>query len=53
MRKDDVVLLFHHIPLVTEIAKDQKNCQALLARMGTGGGNIPLIMVKVNERGKE
>lgn len=32
----------------TKIADDQKNCQGLTSRMGTGGGNVPLIMVKEN-----
>lgn len=42
----EIILLKHHIPLVTEIAKDQNNIQSLTSRMGTGGGNIPLIIVR-------
>lgn len=45
------ILLYHHIPKVTEIAKDQNNCQTLISRAGTGGGNVPLIMMK-DERKK-
>lgn len=48
----EVIILYHHIPKVTEIAKDQNNCQTLISRAGTGGGNVPLIMVK-DERKKQ
>ena len=41
-----LIILDHHIPRVTGVAEDQNNCQALTARAGTGGGNVPLIMVK-------
>ncbi len=46
----------HHPPVViiehhpndsrTRIADDQNNVQSLTQRMGTGGGNVPLILIK-------
>ena len=41
-----VVILNHHIPRTTYISKDQNNIQSLISRAGTGGGNVPLIMIK-------
>ena len=43
------ILLDHHIPRVTTIAKDQRNIQTLIGRGGTGGGNVPLIMVEKSQ----
>lgn len=43
------IILYHHIPEVTCIAADQKNCQTLISRAGTGGGNVPLILERMNK----
>lgn len=37
----EIIILYHHIPKVTEIAKDQNNCQTLISRAGTGGAMFP------------
>lgn len=40
-----VIILDHHpADSRTEIAEDQKTIQTLTSRMGTGGGNVPMIL---------
>ena len=39
-----VIVEHHPNDSRTKIADDQKNCQGLTSRMGTGGGNVPLIL---------
>jgi len=42
-----IIIVEHHPnDSRTRIADDQSNVQSLTQRMGTGGGNVPLIMVK-------
>lgn len=48
-----VIILDHHpADSRTEIAEDQKTIQTLTSRMGTGGGNVPMILVTRNEQHK-
>lgn len=47
---DQFIVLDHHPnDSRTDIAHDQKTVQTLTSRTGTGGGNVPLIMVKTND----
>lgn len=41
-----IIIEHHPNDSRTQISKDQKNVQSLTQRMGTGGGNIPLVMVR-------
>lgn len=43
----EAIIIEHHPnDSRTGIAKDQSTIQTLTSRMGTGGGNVPLIMVE-------
>lgn len=40
-----VIILDHHpADSRTDVAEDQKTVQTLTSRMGTGGGNVPMIL---------
>ena len=48
------VLVLEHHPNDSRIkVKDDDVCQALTSRMGTGGGNVPLILVYEDIHRKE
>ena len=44
VRSTTIIIEHHPNDSRTKIADDQKNCQGLTSRMGTGGGNVPLIL---------
>ena len=47
---DQFIVLDHHpMDSRTDIAQDQNTMQTLHHRMGTGGGNVPLIMEKKDD----
>lgn len=47
---EPIVLILEHHPNDSRIKiKDDDICQSLTQRMGTGGGNVPLVMVRNNE----
>lgn len=50
-RLDENVIIIEHNPhdSRTRIARDQKNVQSLAAYMGTGGNNVPLVMIKESD----
>ena len=44
---EPIVLLLDHHPNDSRISiKEDDICQALTSRMGTGGGNVPLVLLK-------
>ena len=48
-----VIILDHHpADSRTEIVEDQETMQTLTSRMGTGGGNVPMILVTRNDHNK-
>lgn len=43
---EPIVLILEHHPNDSRIKiKDDDVCQSLTQRMGTGGGNVPLVMI--------
>ena len=43
---DDVIILNNRFGRYVEISKDQNNSETLLSRAGTGGGNVPCVLIK-------
>ena len=53
-RPDFVCVVLEHHPNDSRLKiKDDGICQTLNSRMGTGGGNVPLILIYENVHGKE
>lgn len=48
-RSTTIIIEHHPNDSRTKIADDQKNCQGLTSSMGTGGGNVPLILERMNK----
>lgn len=43
---ESIVLVLDHHPNDSRISiKDEDICQSLTSRMGTGGGNVPLVLI--------
>lgn len=43
---EPIVLVLDHHPNDSRISiKDEDICQSLTSRMGTGGGNVPLVLI--------